>query len=112
MPTHMMTAREACAKIGLGIDHNRLNEYAAAGLGLFLPPTRAGRARLFEPDDVAALAFFWDLRIAGVDVGHAAVYAARVREALHMGGGMLSIPLTHAKGVAMSVDLDALRARA
>ena len=110
MGIRLMTAREACAKIGM--DRDRLNEYVAAGRCSFAPSTRPGKARMFDHDDVAALVFFTDLRNAGVGVLHASVYTSRVRDALYMGGGVLSIPLTHAKGVAMSVDLDALRARA
>ena len=67
-----LTTRAACRVARLHPD--RLNEYIAAGTYRCAPPTVAGRARVFEPDDMIGLWLFREL----MQDGHSPVKAARI----------------------------------
>ena len=68
-----LTTRAACRVAKLHPD--RLNEYIAAGTYSCAPQTVAGRARVFEPDDMIGLWLFRELMQEG---GHSPVKAARI----------------------------------
>ena len=72
MMTPKLTTMAACRVAR--IDRDRFNEHVAAGRFTCAPATVAGRARLFDPDDMIALWQFRELMEDGFD----AVRAGRI----------------------------------
>lgn len=74
-----LTTKSACRVARM--DRDRLNEHVAAGRFPCAPETTAGRARLFDPDDMIALWLFRELMDDGLDASTAGHIACKVAEA-------------------------------
>lgn len=74
--TPKLTTIAACRVAGLNRD--RFNEHVAAGHFGCAPQTVAGRARLFDPDDMIALVLFRELMEDGLDARAAGRIACEV----------------------------------
>lgn len=62
------------------LDRNRFNEHVAAGNFSCAPATSAGRARLFDPDDMIALWLFRELMEDGFNPQRAGIIACEVAQ--------------------------------
>lgn len=72
----LLTTVHACRVARM--DRDRLNEMIAGGIYLCAPTTTAGRARLFDPDDMIALYLFRELMDDGMKNEKAAKVACAV----------------------------------
>jgi hypothetical protein len=91
-----MTAAEACRVVG--IDRDRFNEHVAAGRFQCAPATIPGRARLFDPDDMAALWLFRELMDDGLDAHRAGSIACDVAACAKRNPGARAV--AHTRGFA------------
>jgi hypothetical protein len=76
---YRLTSKRACRVAG--IDHDRLNEHAAAGRYPCAPSTIRGRTRVFDPDDMLALVLFTVLLEDGFAASKAGPIACEVAAA-------------------------------